>query len=154
MTVKEYLGQIKRIDKKIWNLMETRDLLISRAFQNQSPQLVKDKVQSSTTGSAMSQAIDRYVDIEREIERLDKRYAEVMWTIVKQINELDDPKYIQLLYLKYVEYKRLEDIACIMVKTSGELYNYEYVKRMHGWALEAFRRKFPYVTSMSPIHDV
>ena len=44
MTVKEYLSQIRRIDRKIWSLMETRDILISKAMQNQSPQLVADKV--------------------------------------------------------------------------------------------------------------
>ncbi len=154
MTVKEYLSQIRRIDRKIWSLMETRDILISKAMQNQSPQLVADKVQSSGGNSGMSAAVERFVDIEAEIKKQTDRYAAMMWAIVKQITELDDPKYVQLLYLKYVQYKRLEEIACIMLKPNGEPYNYEYIKRMHGWALEAFRRKYPYVTQMLPLHDV
>jgi tRNA A37 threonylcarbamoyladenosine dehydratase len=58
------------------------------------------------------------------------------------IDAIDDVRHAEILRLRYVEGKRLEDIACIMRKRDGGMYNYEYIKRLHGYALAAFARKY------------
>ena len=143
MTAKEYLSQISQCDMKIQALIRTRDLLREKAKCDSSPQLNADKVSSSGGSSApMADAVDRYVDIERELDAMQDEYGALILKITKQINCMDDQRYVELLNLRYVESKRLEDIACIMRKRDGGMYNYEYIKRLHGYALAAFTRKY------------
>lgn len=143
MTAKEYLSQVSRCDARIKALIRTRDLLRSKALCNSSPRMDADKVSSSGgSSSPMSDAVDRYVDIERELDSMQDEYGALILKITKQISCLSDQRYVELLHLRYVEGKRLEDIACIMRKRDGGMYNYEYIKRLHGYALAAFARKY------------
>lgn len=143
MTAKEYLSQVSRCDTRIKALIRTRDLLRSKALCNSSPRMDADKVSNSGgSSSPMSDAVDRYVDIERELDSMQDEYGALILKITKQISCLSDQRYVELLHLRYVEGKRLEDIACIMRKRDGGMYNYEYIKRLHGYALAAFARKY------------
>ena len=102
MTAKEYLSQIRLLNLKIDQKMEEKADLMSRAAGNHSPTLTKDKVQSSISGDRMSNTIDRYVDLEKEIDDLIDRYVDKRDMIINQIHQLEDPRYVELLQLKYV----------------------------------------------------
>ena len=150
MTAKEYLSQIRLLNLKIDQKMEEKADLMSRAAGNHSPTLTKDKVQSSISGDRMSNTIDRYVDLEKEIDDLIDRYVDKRDIIINQIHQLEDPRYVELLQLKYVgrrggdgrmHYMRLEEIACIMKKPNGLSYTYGHINRLHGEALQAFKEK-------------
>ena len=143
MTAKEYLSQVSRCDTRIKALIRTRDLLRSKALCNSSPRMGADKVSSSGgSSSPMSDAVDRYVDIERELDAMQDEYGALILKITKQIDAIEDDRHAEILRLRYVEGKRLEDIACIMRKRDGGMYNYEYIKRLHGYALAVFARKY------------
>ena len=152
MTAKEYLSQIRLLNLKIDQKMEEKADLMSRAMGNHSPVLSKDKVQSSISGDRMSNTIDRYVDLEKEIDDLIDRYVDKRDMIINQIHQLEDPRYVELLQLKYVgkrggdgrmHYMRLEEIACIMKKPSGMPYTYGHIKSLHGEALKQFAEIMP-----------
>jgi len=152
VTAKEYLSQIRLLNLKIDQKMEEKADLMSRAMGNHSPVLSKDKVQSSISGDKMSNTIDRYVDLEKEIDDLIDRYVDKRDMIINQIHQLDDPRYVELLQLKYVgrrggdgrmHYMRLEEIACIMKKPSGMPYTYGHIKSLHGEALKQFAEIMP-----------
>ena len=152
MTAKEYLSQIRLLNLKIDQKMEEKADLMSRAMGNHSPVLSKDKVQSSISGDKMSNTINRYVDLEKEIDDLIDRYVDKRDMIINQIHQLDDPRYVELLQLKYVgrrggdgrmHYMRLEEIACIMKKPSGMPYTYGHIKSLHGEALKQFAEIMP-----------
>lgn len=152
MTAKEYLSQIRLLNLKIDQKMEEKADLMSRAMGNHSPTLTKDKVQSSISGDRMSNTIDRYVDLEKEIDDLIDRYVDKRDMIINQIHQLEDPRYVELLQLKYVgrrggdgrmHYMRLEEIACIMKKPSGMPYTYGHIKSLHGEALKQFAEIMP-----------
>jgi len=152
MTAKEYLSQIRLLNLKIDQKMEEKADLMSRAMGNHSPVLSKDKVQSSISGDKMSNTIDRYVDLEKEIDDLIDRYVDKRDMIINQIHQLEDPRYVELLQLKYVgrrggdgrmHYMRLEEIACIMKKPSGMPYTYGHIKSLHGEALKQFAEIMP-----------
>ena len=66
--------------------------------------------------------IDRFVDLKNKI--------------ISEIQGLSNPVYIQILYKKYVEAKRLEVIAVEMS------YSYDHIKHAHGRALQEFGRKY------------
>lgn len=147
MTTKEYLNQIRLLNLKIDQKMEEKADLMSRAFGNHSPTLTKDKVQSSISGDRMSSTIDRYVDLEKEIDRLIDKYVDKRDLIINQIQSLEDPRCVELLYHKYVghrtgegrmSYMRLEEIACIMKKPNGSPYTYGHIRSLHGKALKDF----------------
>ena len=62
--------------------------------------------------------------------------------VSRQIDEINDVRYSQILRLRYLEGRRLEDISCIMVRADGAVYSFEYIKRLHGYALAAFGARF------------
>ena len=77
----------------------------------------------------------KYVDLEKEIHEDIERFTELKHKIIGQIHMLDEPKYVNVLFMKYIEYKDLKEIA-------KELdYSYGRTKHIHGFALEAFRIK-------------
>ena len=141
MTAKEYLMQVGILDCKIKILIHERDDIHSIALCNQSLQLQDNKVQSSGSSDVMARAVERYVDIERELNGLIDKYVDLRWRIVKEIQSLNNPQHSELLYLRYVDCKRLEDIACIMRKRNGDMYSYDHIKRLHGYALANFSRR-------------
>ena len=134
----------------IKNLRREIDNLRMNALANQSPQLSADKIISSGCGNTMADSIDRSVDIEYEVVAMLNKYRKIRSRIVHEINSLPDPKHVELLYLKYVDGRCLEDVACIMRKPDGGMYNYNYVKKMHVSALESFLKEYPKVAEMSP----
>ena len=138
MTAKKYLQQIKALDIKIKQKMEEREDLYSRAISTGSRELKADVVQTSVNGDKVGGAIDRYVDLEKEIQTLIDRYIIQRNVIINQIQSIPDPRYEEILYLRYVKYMRLEEIACTMVKTNGQPYSYDHILRIHGEALKKF----------------
>lgn len=140
MTAKEYLQQIGDLSISIRNLHGASRQLRSQAMGNQSPR-IGERVQGGS-GRTMADAVDRYVDIERRLDSIADEYGATIERITRQINELPDARHRQLLHLRYVEGKRLEDIACIMRKRNGSMYSYIHIKRLHGYALAEFSKKF------------
>lgn len=132
---KEYLKQVKLLDVKIRQrkielagLKE--DATCTGAFDYSS-----EKVQTSAKADSMSKKVAKYVDLEKEIHEDIERFTELKHKIIGQIHMLDEPKYVNVLFMKYIEYKDLKEIA-------KELdYSYGRTKHIHGFALEAFRIK-------------
>ena len=140
MTAKEYLRQIKRLEIKIDQRRQERDRLLSDAMGNGSPRLSRDRVQTSVSGDTMGEKLAECADIQKEIDALIKKLVADRHRIIGEIHMLTDARYIQILYLHYVEGKRLEDVAEMMVKTNGEPYSYDHIASLHGMALQEFDR--------------
>ena len=140
MTAKEYLRQIKRLEIKIDQRRQERDRLLSDAMGNGSPRLSRDRVQTSVSGDTMGEKLAECADIQAEIDALIKKLVADRHRIIGEIHMLTDARYIQILYLHYVEGKRLEDVAETMVKTNGEPYSYDHIASLHGMALQEFDR--------------
>lgn len=139
---KVYLNRLAVIKARIRQLEELQGDERLKATGNSSPRLDPNKVQTSGGGDVMARHVERAVDVEREIAKLNKQYKDELWRVVQEIQSLDNEKYVELLYLRYVKLNRLEEIACIMRKTNGSPYSYDHINRLHGQALEAFREKF------------
>ena len=140
MTAKEYLRQLKNLEIKIAQRRQERDRLIAEAMGNNSPRLSVDKVQSSGAGDQMSDKLADAADIQREVDWLINKLIADRHRIIGEIHTLTDARYIQILYLHYVEGKKLEDVAEIMVKTNGKPYSYDHIASLHGMALQKFDR--------------
>lgn len=140
MTAKEYLRQLKNLEVKIEQRRRERDRLLSDAMCNGSPRLTADKVQTSISGDTMGDKLAEAADIQREVEWLINRLIADRHRIIGEIHTLTDARYIQILYLHYVEGKKLEDVAEIMIKTNGKHYSYDHIASLHGMALQEFDR--------------
>ena len=138
MTAKEYLRQLKSLEIKINQRRQERDRLIAEAMGNSSPRLTVDKVQTSISGDTMGDKLAEAADIQREVDWLINKLIADRHRIIGEIHTLTDARYIQILYLHYVEGKRLEDVAEIMIKPNGKPYSYDHIASLHGMALQEF----------------
>ena len=140
MTAKEYLRQLKQLEIKIAQRRLERDRLLSDAMGNSSPRLSRDKVQTSISGDTMGDNLAEAADTQKEIDWLIGKLIADRHRIIGEIHTLNDARYIQILYLHYVEGKRLEDVAEIMIKPNGKPYSYDHIASLHGIALQEFDR--------------
>ena len=135
-----FLRQLKNLEVKIDQRRLERDRLIAEAMGNSSPRLTVDKVQTSISGDTMGEKLADAADIQREVDWLINKLIADRHRIIGEIHTLADARYIQILYLHYVEGKKLEDVAEIMVKTNGKPYSYDHIASLHGMALQEFDR--------------
>lgn len=131
---KEYLKQVETLDAKIQQKKIELDSLKGNAIGLGAFDYSKEKVQTSESES-LSVKVAKYVDFESEIHEDIERFTELKHKVIGQIHMLDDPKYINVLFKKYIEYKGLKEIS----KELG--YSYDHIRRVHGWALLEFQRK-------------
>lgn len=135
MTAKEYLNQLRALDIKIDQRIKQRDELKASAGLVSGIDYSKDRVQSSPDDTLCS-AVSRYLDLEEDIDRRIDEFVNLKNTIIGQIQGLDDPRHIDVLHRRYVCFESLERICYEMH------YSYKHIKRLHGWALRAFERKY------------
>lgn len=136
MTAKEYLEQIYHIDNRIKRLNETRAAIRIEMYSVKTPTLSANKVTSSMSGDAMLRIIARADEVDREMALEVKRLIETRNKICKQIEGLPKEKHRQVLYMRYVLFKRMERIADDMDKTVRHVY------RLRDEALAAFEEKY------------
>ena len=150
MTVKEYLRQIHCIEYKI-RLIESEitEMRANLTAIGGAPE--GERVQTSKTGDTMPDRLSRVIEKEEKRKRLLIEYTETREKIIDQILSMTDRRHVELLYKRYVENKRLEQIACECN------YSYTHIKRMHGQALQEFAKivdaevsKKKYSYQMSP----
>lgn len=126
MTAKEYLSQYSSLDREIHILQEqVKDL--------------EEKAESIShmSGSSNSSAFDkigktvaRLVDTKNEIISMIDRLLALKKEIEGVIVELENPKYSQILTLRYINGQKWENIAQIMHM------DLRWVHRLHGRALQ------------------
>lgn len=133
MTAKEYLQQLHKLDVIIKQRSQEKADLRARLFSIGSFDYSKERVQTSLPeGAGYEKQIEKIVDLEKEIDFLIDEYVELKHTIIGQLHELRNGKYIEILYKRYVENKKLEQIAVEMG------YTYNHVRHIHGYALQEF----------------
>lgn len=132
MSPKEYLMQIRYLDKEINTKLRLLDDLKAKAYSIGNLQ-AKEKVQSSG-GLNFSDWIDRLVDQEIEINKKINKLITLKILINNQIDNINNSLYRMILVNHYVLSISLLDIA------DGYNYSYSYVKKMHGLALLEFEK--------------
>ena len=95
-----------------------------------------ERVQTSPA-NIQENMIVKYLDLEREIDKMIDAYVDQKDKIINQIHELSDVRYIRILFDRYVpdekgHTKSFEQISVDMN------YSYTYVCDLHGQALIAF----------------
>ena len=135
MTAKEYLRQIRRLDRQLENLLRERNELERAQTYLRSPQIDGDRVQTSPSGDPpwMGYLI-KWEELTMKIGEEWDRLIEKRHTTIKLIYSLEDSRLTEILYKRYVEFKRFDRIARELHYSPG------YVLHLHGEALNAFQR--------------
>lgn len=138
MKAREYLEQLQKMDVAInqniaW-LYELKNIRKELKGVNYTSQKVKT---SKSNRADFEKTLLIIMDMEQNINDSIDKFVDQKNEIIKQIQSLDNHKYVQVLYKKYVEYKRLEEIAIEMH------YSYQYIKEIHKKALQEFKKNIP-----------
>lgn len=129
---KEYLRQIRLFD--ICIRQKEAELAAMRSeLENMSAAVTGERVQTSAKDK-MSEKVSHIVDLEAMIIQDKEKFLRMKDRIINEIQSLDNSVYVDILYKRYVEYKQLEEIAVEMN------YSYRQVLRLHGFALQEFKR--------------
>ena len=137
MRAKDYLNQAWVLERKIEHRKEEVEELKEKATSIAASVDSGGRVQTSPAADGRTRIVDRYVDLEREIEEMMLSLYELRDEIISTIHALEDRRFMEILYLKYIKHMRLEEIACRMKKANGQPYSYMHIVDLHGKALRA-----------------
>ncbi len=101
MDAKEYLGSLRLLDARIDQRIKQLDELKRRRSY------ISAVVPCSGDGSGSDALSDLQAEISGEIMQFEKKRNE----IIDAIQSMNDHKFMQVLYKRYVEYKPFEQIA-------------------------------------------
>ena len=161
MRAKDFLRQVRKLDRMVENKIAEKEQWKSIAYSTTAAggQTVKvlnrkgeyeehamERVQSSGNQQKMSAAIDRYIDIEKEIDACIDRLADAKKEINAVIEQLDAEIYDTLhkMYIGvivreldgsvHIKYLSLNDIADAYDRS------YNWAKSKHGAGLKQVQR--------------
>ena len=129
MTTKEYLNQAyrldQRIDAKIAQVASLNELATKcNATLSDMPRNPNRSV------SSMADAVDKIVDLQREINRDIDRLVDLKREIVRVIKAVEHPEYQTILEKRYLCFMTWEQIAVDLG------YDLRYLHKLHRRALE------------------
>lgn len=120
MDVKEYLKQPMLLELRIRNKLIEREQLRALAMKI-TASIDAVRVRSSGGGSRMTDAVEKLVALEVEIDDLVRQLVDARRQVVDSLEALDNPTEYNVLHMRYVQGKSLQEIA--------DEYGKEY-----GWA--------------------
>lgn len=141
MTAKEYLLKIQTYRRTMQTYADRIEELYHDAAGIKAIIYDKDRVQVSPENRF--EKIMTKIDAEvRKWAAARLKYEQEVQKRIDQIAGMDRPEYSEILRLRYIETDRdgrtltLEEISCRMHRS------YPNVKHLHGWALNAFQKKY------------
>lgn len=135
MTAKEYLSQLRLINKDIEKKLGYLEELNHFVENIKTMDYSEDRVQISRAQNAsFTETIEKIIDLKINISSNIKRYVDLKNIIIKQIDSINIERYKDILYFRYIDFKRLDEIAIILN------YSYDRVRHLHGEALMYFNK--------------
>lgn len=131
--VKEYLSSLrfaeKMIEIKLEKIEETRELAL-RVNQVLNPV----KVQGGQRKNIVEEVAIKVVELTYQLEEQVEKYKELQSNVIKLIESVPDATQREILDLRYIHFKKWEDIADIMA------YDRRQITRLHYKALQEIVR--------------
>lgn len=135
MDTKQYLSQIRRLDRQIQNklseLYNLKMMASSISVSNDG-----ERVQTSGNKDQLGAVVSKVVDMEKEVNRMVDLFVDTRKRIISQIDSLDDLDSYDILSMRYVAGKTFHEIS---EKTGWSIRK---VFSLHGKALLEFEKKF------------
>ena len=129
MTAKEYLNQAYWLDRRIDSKLEQLSALRDTATKTTA--VMEGEVVSHTRNvHSLQDVIAKIMDMQTEINSDIDALVDLKRDIMRTIKEIENPEYQTLLELRYLCFKRWEEISVMMN------YNLRHIYRLHDEALE------------------
>lgn len=125
---KDFLKQLKKLDLMIKNKLIEKEQWKSIAFGT-TAHSDGERVQSSGSKQKMADAVDRYIDIEAEIDQCIDRLVDAKKDVISVIEQLNPTQY-DIIHKIYVQFCTFEEVANAYDKSKG------WVATVHGRALK------------------
>ena len=135
MTGVEYLNQLKIMNIIIKQKESEKEEIENKIYGISAVNFDMQKVKTSHNNNTYS-LVDKYIDDKSSIERIIAGNMNNKNYIISLIQKLYEPKYIDLLYKRYVEFKSFNAIAVEMG------YSLSHIMRLHCYAIRNFESKF------------
>lgn len=117
---KAYLMNIKNLDNQVKN----KNVELTEVFKR-----IKNM-----QGTEQEKLIDKYIEYQNELETSIKELVSYKQEAMNLIDKIDNADYVDVLYKRYFQFKKWEQIAIDMN------YAYRTVLRIHGQAIKEFDR--------------
>lgn len=128
-----YLERVKGLDTKIKNKLieqqQWKDIALSITANMEG-----ERVQSSGSKSKLENAMVKCVDMDTEIDSLVDQLIDTKKEVIQTIEQVYNPTWYKLLHEKYIQHKRLDEIADDCNKS------YDWAKVNHGRALRVVEK--------------
>lgn len=132
MKAQEYLEQVDKLEAIIQNKMiekaQWRDIALNITGRYEG-----ERVQSSGNKQKMSDAADRMIEIDREINRVIDEQINARLEIIKTIEQLKTVEY-DLLHKIYIDHMTFKEVAAAKDKSVS------WATTVHGRALQSLQR--------------
>lgn len=138
---KTYLMKVEKLDIKINQKCQLLSELRNNRFNVQAVDFSKEKVKSSTKNN-VNNLSDKLLDLENEINKDIDNFYKIKNKIINQIQQLEKNEYVDILHKKYIEYDIYPTLEHIAVSLGKNGKSWRHTARLHGEALESFRKKF------------
>lgn len=135
MTAKEYLSELQLMKFNIEQLQEQKQTYMDMATSITAA-INPVKVQTTSKNDRMGDSVAKLADISKEIDEEITALLIKQDKVLKQIRELHNLRYIQILSKVYVQGKNIK------VAASEMGMSYPYVRELHKSALATFEEKY------------
>lgn len=132
---RRYLLQIRRLEEMIGQKQTQLSELEEMATSGGAIRYDKDKVVTQLRTDTLENRVIRYVDLTAEIQQNIRDYIFLKNSIINEIHQLEDVRYITILHDYYVDDRDMMEIALKLG------YSYYHTVRLNREALEEFWRK-------------
>lgn len=136
MTAKEYLQQVRLKGVAVVNLQREKENIRQLMYSIGGGGMGGERVQTSRNNDKFGTLYGRIDEKERQIDEKIIKLVEFKLKVSGEINGLDDARYINLLYMRYIDSCSWDEIAEDME------YSTRYILKLHGEALTAFEEKY------------
>lgn len=127
MEIRTYLKDLIKIQVLIKSKVEMLKVLSSKAeYKGIS---YGAEVSSNGIGNSSEEILLRIIDKEQELNADIDKYSKMLTESMELIDRLENPQHIQVIYKRYLQNKRWENIAVEMNRDLRQIY------RLHGEAL-------------------
>lgn len=127
-----FLRQLKKLDNMIRNKLIEKEQWKALALGT-TAQMGGERVQSSGSQQKMADAVNRYIDIEKEIDQCIDELVDAKMDVINVIEQLEAKEY-DILHKVYIQDITLEDAADMCGRT------YSWAASTHGRALVNVQR--------------
>lgn len=142
MTAKKYLSQIQWYRENLAEIEQHLDELYTKAQGIKAQTYDQDRVQVSSR-NLFEEAMIELDAAAAEWARMQVEYQKALRLRIEQIGGIEKPLHAELLQLMYVDGLSLRmATAKIQIAHPDRVYGENYMRQVHGWALDAFDKKY------------